>query len=215
MLKYYTQFEGNLNKMLECVMLSSDADKERWVKDYIQPAIARGDVDDYSSNITKTMGSASAKKRKAKGSGGRKKKKAEMEESSDSSSSDSETPVAEIVDDEGMEAEAGEKVKGTKENKTSANKKKPAAAKKKTSAKAQKPTKKNASADDDLIAQIRGNAVARRREDGFDSLMAGLEEKYGGGNNKKKGKKRKQKDDGDIDDDEFAKIQAKLMKNKK
>ena len=27
-LKYYTQFEGNLNKMLECVMLSSDADKK-------------------------------------------------------------------------------------------------------------------------------------------------------------------------------------------
>ena len=39
------------------------------------------------------------------------------------------------------------------------------------------------------------------------------------GDNKKNGKKRQQRqkskeDDGDIDDDEFARIQAKIMKNK-
>ena len=77
-----------------------------------------------------------------------------------------------------------------------------------------KSSKKSTNDDDDLIAQIRGNALARRKA-GFDSMMAGLEERYCG-DKKKSGKKRQQKkdDDGDIDDDEFARIQAKMMKNK-
>jgi DnaJ family protein C protein 9 len=38
-LKYCARFKGNLNKMLECVMLSSDIDKARWVEDYIRKSL--------------------------------------------------------------------------------------------------------------------------------------------------------------------------------
>ncbi len=55
-LKYYTQFKGDLNKMLECVMCSDDIDKKRWVKDYILPAIKKGDVKDFMDKIRNTLG---------------------------------------------------------------------------------------------------------------------------------------------------------------
>lgn len=201
-LKYYAQFKGDLNKMLECVMLSSDVDKSRWVKDYIEPAIERGDVDDYMGKIKRTLGSTPAKKRKTSGKTKKKVEVEVMEESDD----ESDTPMAEIVD-EGAEEE--ENAKSPNKRKTD---QKSAAAKKKSSAKASKPSKKAAkksSSEDDLIAAIRGNALARSRQAGFDSLMAGLESRYGGSDRKKKGSA-----EDDVDDDEFAKIQAKLMKNK-
>ena len=179
-------------------MLSSDVDKARWVKDYIEPAIERGDVDDYASKLQKTVGSAPAKKVKSKGRGKRKIEEEVIEEESGSSESD--TPTAEVVEEE-------------EDSKPSSNKstKKAASAKKKSSsAKVSKPTKKkkaaSSSSEDALIAQIRGN-----RQSGFDSMMAGLEDRYGGGKKKKGGKK---KAEGDIDDDEFARIQAEIMKNK-
>eukprot|EP00984_Skeletonema_dohrnii_P001162 scaffold355_cov127-Skeletonema_dohrnii-CCMP3373.AAC.22 len=97
-LVYYKKFKGDLNKMVECVMLSSDADKERWVKDYINPAIAKGDIKDYTDRIKKTMGSAPSKSKKAKK--GRGKKKAEEAELVDSDDDSSDVPMAEVVDDE-------------------------------------------------------------------------------------------------------------------
>ena len=60
-LKYYARFKGDLNKMLECVMLSSDADKARWVEDYIRPAIERGEADDHAAKIEKTLLGGSGK----------------------------------------------------------------------------------------------------------------------------------------------------------
>jgi len=204
-LKYYTQFKGDLTKMLECVMLSSDVDKARWVKDYIEPAIERGDVDDYTSKLQKTMGSAPAKKVKSKGRG---KRKIEEEEVIDeeSGSSESDTPMAEVVEDEVEEENMEEDSKLSPSNKSTTKK---AAKKKSSSAKVSKPTKKkktaSTSSEDALIAQIRGN-----RQSGFDSMMAGLEDRYGGGKKKKKGGKKAD----DVDDEEFAKIQAKIMKNK-
>ena len=53
-LKCYNQFEGDLNKMLRCAIFSSDADKERWVKDYVNPAIKRGEVKDFSDKVKKS-----------------------------------------------------------------------------------------------------------------------------------------------------------------
>lgn len=211
-LKYYSQFKGDLNKMLECVMLSSDADKQRWVKDYIEPAIERGDADDYGAKIKKTLGSAPAKKRKTKGGGKKKKSVEKMEENA--SSSDSDTPTAQIVDDEEMEDE-----ENSENKKKTSSRKKPAAKtspkRKSAATKASKPKKKAAaSSEDDLIAQIRGNALSRNRQAGFDSMMAGLEDRYGGGKKKKGKKKQAEEDDDDIDDDEFAKIQERMMKNK-
>mmetsp|Transcript_22371 Transcript_22371/g.48147 ORF Transcript_22371/g.48147 Transcript_22371/m.48147 type:complete len:345 (+) Transcript_22371:87-1121(+) len=205
-LKYYSQFKGDLNKMLECVMLSSDVDKERWVKDYIEPAIQSGDVENYEAKIKKTLGSSHPKKRKAKGRSKKKKvEQVEMEEESD-------TPMAEIVESEGEDSADAKENNSNRSKNKSASLGKASAKKKPSSAKASRPSKKkdSSSADDDLIAAIRGKSLARR-EAGFDSLMAGLEDRYGGGK-KKKGKKKQKQDD--IDDDEFAKIQEKLMKNK-
>jgi len=54
-LKYYTQFQGDLGKMLECVMCSEDIDKERWVEDYIKPAIERGTVKNYLDTVNNTL----------------------------------------------------------------------------------------------------------------------------------------------------------------
>merc|ERR1712032_1596377 len=124
-LKYYDRFGGDLNKMLECVMLSSDADKERWVKDFIEPAIESGDALDYTPRLKATMGNAPTKKR-----GGAKK---------------------------------------TSSGK-SGSKKKPA---KKKQSRAKAPRNKGSSAQDSLIAQIRGKSASGGS--GFDSMMAGLE----------------------------------------
>jgi len=199
-LEYYAKFKGDLNKMVECVILSSDADKERWVKDYINPVIAKGDVKDYTDMIKKTMGSAPSKSKKAKkGRGKKKAEEAELVDSDDDDDDSSDVPMAEVVDDEKESA---------KEKSSSKKKASKASPKKKA-----KTTKKKASSEDDLIAQIRGNALARNRQDGFDSLMAGLEERYGGGGGKKK--KGKKASGGDIDDAEFERIQADMMKKKK
>ena len=198
-LEYYKKFKGDLNKMVECVMLSSDADKERWVKDYINPAIAKGDIKDYTDRIKKTMGSAPSKSKKAKkGRGKKKAEEAELVDSDDDDDASSDVPMAEVVDDE---KESAKKKSSSKKKSSKASPKKKA-----------KTTKKKASSEDDLIAQIRGNALARNRQDGFDSLMAGLEERYGGGGGKKK---KGKKTSVDIDDAEFERIQADMMKKKK
>lgn len=60
-LKEYTKFKGNLMKMLSCVMLSTPRDTERWVEDYIRPAIEKGSVSDYSKTLEKTLKQAMAK----------------------------------------------------------------------------------------------------------------------------------------------------------
>ena len=55
-LKYYTMFKGNFDKMLECVMCSDGMiDKERWVEDYIHRAIRDGSVEDFSDEIQNTL----------------------------------------------------------------------------------------------------------------------------------------------------------------
>lgn len=200
-------------------MLSYDIDKDRWVKDYIMPAIERGDVEDYTDKIQKTLGSIPAKKKKSKGSTKHQMEEGQYDDYSDggSGSEDSDIPMAEIVEEED-EVEAKEEDRPSpKENSKSSNKAKSKAKEAKTSStNAAKPSKKKKSSagndKDDLIAQIRGNAVARR-QGGFDSLMAGLEEKYASGGKKKR--KKQTLDEDDIDDEEFAKIQAKLMKKKK
>jgi DnaJ homolog subfamily C member 9 len=60
-LSYYMEFKGNLLKMLDCVMLSEPRDTERWVEDYIRPAIDKGEVEDYSKTLDKTLKQAMAK----------------------------------------------------------------------------------------------------------------------------------------------------------
>ena len=97
-IKYYSRFKGDLNKMLECVMLSSDADKCRWVDDYIKPAFERGDVDDYMTKIENTIGNRATKK-----SGGRnkmndnKKKKVEQK-TKEGTDNESDIPIALVAE---------------------------------------------------------------------------------------------------------------------
>ena len=75
-LKYYTMFQGNLDKMLECVMCSDVIDKERWVEDYIKPAIDKCSVEDFSHQIKKSLSNNESSKKKKKS---KRKKKAEIE----------------------------------------------------------------------------------------------------------------------------------------
>mmetsp|Transcript_12123 Transcript_12123/g.24926 ORF Transcript_12123/g.24926 Transcript_12123/m.24926 type:complete len:370 (-) Transcript_12123:148-1257(-) len=227
-LKYYKQFKGDLNKMLECVMLSSDVDKERWVKDYIEPAVERGNVPDFLRKVRTTLENAPSKKRKINGAG--KSKKVDKEDLSEESESESsEAVVAEVVEaatdlerkkkDASRSKQRDGRSTGMKSNGLESNK--DYAKKKASNTKASAPDKKvkmgkEKSSEEDLIAQIRGNALARQsRESGFNSLMAGLEERYGGtaSKNKKNGTKGKKVED--IPDDEFERIQAKLMKNRR
>ena len=46
-LKYYQMCKGNMQKVLECVVHSTQEDIGRWRKDIIEPAIRRGEVDDF------------------------------------------------------------------------------------------------------------------------------------------------------------------------
>jgi DnaJ family protein C protein 9 len=54
-LKHYEKFKGNLLKMLDYVMLSEERDVQRWVEDYIKPAIETRKVKDYSETLNKTV----------------------------------------------------------------------------------------------------------------------------------------------------------------
>lgn len=213
-LKYYEKCRGDLNAMLAHVMLSSEADKERWVTDYIKPAIARGHVKDYSETMNKTVGDGSGKTRSVKKRCGGKKMAVEEVEMSESEE-DEDAPTAEVVDEDdsqmNVNVDANNSKPRSKSNATKSSPKKKSSSKKASAPKSKPKSSKKSSSEDDLIAQIRGNALARRQE-GFDSLMAGLEDRYGGGGTKKKGKKSTSDD---ISDDEFERIQQKLMKNKR
>lgn len=211
-IKYYSRFKGDLNKMLECVILSSDADKCRWVDDYIKAAIERGDVDDYMAKIERTIGNRATKKSRGRNKMNDNKKKKKIEQKTMEGSDDerdNDTPLASVVEASSEKAELP--------SNKSKNKRK--SSKSSSTTKSKKAT--STAADDNLVAQIQKNALARRKE-GFDSMMAGLEERYGGGDpTKKKGgdsssssSKKRQPTEDVMDDDEFAKIQAKILKNK-
>jgi len=47
-LHYYTMCRGDMNKVVECIILSSIDDVDRYMNDIIEPAVVRGDVEDYS-----------------------------------------------------------------------------------------------------------------------------------------------------------------------
>ena len=199
-LKYYTQFKGDLDKMLECVMCSNDIDKKRWVKDYIQPAIEKRDVEDYVEQIKKTLGdddSEDSDSDEKEGPGG------------DDSSTDTETEEEE----EGVNGNGGKK--GKKRKTATATKPKGTTRKAATKPKKKQKSKKNDNAiSEDLIAAIRGKSGGQ----GFGGVLAGLEERYATkGKLKKGGRKQAPVDDDipDIPDDEFEKIQKRLDAQRK
>jgi len=54
-LKEYKQRKGDLVKMLDFLMLSTELDAKRWMEDYIQPAIDNGSIPDYSAAANKAL----------------------------------------------------------------------------------------------------------------------------------------------------------------
>lgn len=215
-LKYYVQFKGDLSKCLECVMCSREEDKKRWVEDYIKPAVKKGEVEDYASEIERTLGGSPDRKEgddDEKMSGNDDDDDDATETESDSGDEEKKTASSPPnAKSRGKKTKGSAKAKRDHQSKKDRDKK-PAARKKTTKAK----KSAGGGVPDDLIAAIRGNAVARSQQS-FDHMMAGLEERYGGGggggSKKKGGKKKKQSEPDDIPDDEFERIRASLGKKK-
>lgn len=164
-LREYTKFKGSVLKMLDCVMLSEPRDAERWVEDYIRPAVRDGRVDDYGATVERTLKQALAKVHD------------EDDVDVDDDGEISEGEEEDVIDEDATESDDSGEIK------------KPAGGKKKASpkrarptrAKAKKRTKKEREADaaQELMAKIQGkNALARRKED-FNTMFAGIKERYG------------------------------------
>jgi len=162
-LKYYKKCKGNLDDMLNCVMLSEEVDKKRWIKDFITPAVENEGVKWYKEAIEKTMGM-----------------------------SDEETNTEEDSDEIKTRGEKKKTKKVGKEAKQS---------------KAQAKREREAKEAEELLAKIRGNSMARR-ENSFNSMIAGIEAQ-----NKKRKPKKYAKDP--IDDDEFDRIQKRIDSERK
>lgn len=203
-LKYYQQFEGNLAKCLEFVMLSQDRDVKRWMEDYIQPAIDEGKVPNFEVNLKSSMTKIEKKlakeQKKQKDSN-----KTNQKKPSDAKSGPKDEDIEEgeeeeeFIDDNETESEDSEednkrKSKKRKASKPSAKKAKPAVTKKR------RQVIGGCGPSDRLIAAIRG----RGNGGGGANLFASLGARYG----------VDMSNDDPLDDDAFEKIQSKL-KNKK
>jgi DnaJ family protein C protein 9 len=193
-LKQFTMRQGNLLKVLECVMLSSPRDAQRWVEDYILPAMEAGEVDKSLKGIMdKSL-----------------KKCQNMVEKELQEEEEDEDDEEDEMDEDATETEESESESPAKPASSSKPAKKMAAAaasnkasspspKKanKTQAKQRKPKSKQEDNNmDSLIAAIQNKRA---------SSLAHLAMKYGG----------KLQEDPFADDDAFAKAQAKVDKNKK
>jgi len=199
-LRYYKTHKGDLNKMLTCVMLSDSSDKQRWVDDYIKPAIQNGEVPRYDA-MAETLGQS------------------DEDDEDDVDEDDDMDDEATVTDDE-EEDDVPEVKINKKSNKRSQSKQKPTK-KKSTNTKHNKPKKmskkeREAKEAEELMAKIRGKqhgggALAKRREEAFDSLISGLESRYSG----KKEKSKRSVSPPDIPDDEFERIQARMTANRK
>lgn len=238
-LKYYRQFEGNVDKMLECVMCSDAVDTQRWVEDYIQPAIERGDVEDYLENM----------KYKCDGTGrdddededgvendevddlgdddddedfddeGDEDDDEETEtEDEQDDEQDKRSPKRRRIDKSKSNTNASQKTKRSSKSPSRKNTKQKSTTRTKTTTKTTRKKKKNDSpaVSQDLIAAIRGRAGGGG---GFGSVLAGLEERYapkkkGKGKQKKKAQAQAQQYE-DIPDDEFEKIQKRIDARRK
>ena len=198
-LENYEKFKGNLVKMLEYVMLSTERDVPRWVEDYLRPAIEEGKLTDYSKKMNSTLEKIQKKiEKEAK----------EQQEEEDEEESDAK-PVAKDEDETETETEDSSnggdsppKQKAATAKKASAKKAPPPKKGKPTKAKRKKVTKKQeSSSQDDLIAMIRNKKRG--------NPLAALGARYGVAMDDSDG------DDDPLNDAEFAKIQAKLTKNKR
>ena len=222
-LKYYIQFKGNLDKMLECVMCSQEIDKKRWVQDYIQPAIQNDDtIPDYTEQLYKTMENDNDKHMDQDHHQEDQEEEVviegnihedssssfmeEEEEEEEDEKTESEEDESEEDDDDHHHVRQTNKRKRNQKDKTTNNHKK-------TKEKVVKKTTQNNN-NNDLIAAIRGKSIAKRQE-AFDTMLMGLEERYASTKHKKSKKKTKKNNYDDIPDDEFEKIRSNLGKRRR
>ncbi|KAI2492278.1 hypothetical protein MHU86_22285 [Fragilaria crotonensis] len=219
-LKYYRMFKGHVGKMLQNVMLSTERDAQRWMEDYLQPAIASGQVPDYTKQLNKTLQQCLQKA---------------MEEVDDD---DDDDHIDDDDDDDDEATESEDDDSAPPPPKVAKQNQKSPTNKNKNNSKAASVTKKarktkaqwEAEQAEALIRKIRGknnNASssltlqldATKRQKGFDSMVSGLAAKYGGAASTKRNSKKKNKNDNDdddpLDDAAFERIQAQIMKNKK
>lgn len=190
-IKYYKQFKGHVGKMLENVMLSTERDAQRWMEDYLEPAIKAGQVPDYTKQLRKTLQQCL--------------KKAEQEVEHEEDDDDDEGNDMDDDDDDETESEDSAPrrppaKKTTKRSTVATTTKKTAPTKKARKTKAQL----EAEHAEALMNKIRGKASLATRKKGFDSMLSGLASKYG-----------ETMDDDPLDDDAFDRIQATIVKNKK
>ncbi|CAB9517367.1 DnaJ homolog subfamily C member 9 [Seminavis robusta] len=210
-LQRYKEFKGDLNKMLEFVMLSNPVDCRRWLEDYIKPAIASGSVPDYNDMIQKSLKKVEKKIEKEQKKQQEKKKAAKTAKSKSASKKENQNPASsseeeeeeeeEMTDEDATETESEdeEPVKATPAK--SKKKAGPASSNKKRKATKAKPTKaKKKSKEDDLVAMIQANQSKRSGAAFFSDMAA----RYGA-----------KMDEDPLGDDEFENIQARLKKNKR
>lgn len=202
-LKYYRQFKGNVAKMLQNVMLSTERDAERWVEDYLTPAIDSGEVPDYRKTLQKTLQTCL------------KKMKQEV---------DDEMQTVGEVDEDATDSDATESDHSDDGDKPAAKtrkkppvKKKPPAKRAKPAAKTKVPPKtrmtkaqREAQEAEALMAKIqnkhRSSSALTIGQQGYNKVLNGLASKYGGA---------VVDDDDPLDDEAFAKIQAGITSTKK
>jgi len=203
-LKYYKQFTGNLHKMLDHVMLSTELDCARWVEDFITPAVDEGRVPDYMSKVKQTLKKIPsnadnattkekiASKRKSKKATGKSKPKPKQEEEEDI-----------VIDEDATESEEDDDDMKPPRKQPSTKKKSQKAPpnKKQTTSKTKRLTKaeREAAEAQALMDKIRNKGTVAHRKAGFDSMLSGIKNRYG-----------VMKDDPLADEDEFQQIQAKL-----
>ena len=185
-MKWYVRCEGDVKKMVNCVMCSDECDIQRWVKDWILPAVQRGDVERYAS-LDKFL---------SKGGG------VDMLVDGDSTDDDDD---GEDLDDQKPNAKTKKKAKAKAKTKS----------KVKISKKAKEELQAKELMDMILNKNKGGSAstAVSKKQSSFNDLIDNIENKYGGkGREKKKLSSTKERTclEPDIDDDEFERIRASL-----
>lgn len=108
----YEKFKGNLSKMLEYVVLSEERDVQRWVEDYIKPAIKSGEISDYSNVLNRTLA-------KIESNLGKKKNSYEDPDETESENSDDDVQQIKKKNVTKRGGKCPKKVKSTKAGKSS------------------------------------------------------------------------------------------------
>lgn len=152
-LHQYVQRKGNLVKMLEFVMLSTEKDAVRWVEDYLRPALEANEIPkEFQSTMEKALEKVQKKINKDN--------QKQSQEDEDGNGDDDEETVTESEDDLPPVLRKPKR----DSSKASVKKAKPTQAKK----------KKNKDDMSDLIAQIQN-----KRKGGGGNLLSSIASRYG------------------------------------